>query len=150
MRWLIVEDDFFKMRQLVSFVSGTFIVSQLDSAHSVHSAKEHLRASTHDFILLDMSLPSYDVSETETGGRPETSGGRELLGYIEFLGSAAPVIVVTQFEKFLSGDDELGIEQLEQELSLNFPDNFRGIIYFNTASDAWKRELQAKYEELHK
>ncbi|WP_075306391.1 hypothetical protein [Hyalangium minutum] len=141
MNVLIIEDDQFKFKQLSSFVKEAFPLCTILSARSVHSGKIEIRARSFDIVLLDMSLPSYDIGGEEPGGRPQAFGGRELLGYMDFLELATPVIVVTQFERFDTGDDEIEIETLGETLKESYPGNFRGIIYYNAASEQWKHML---------
>ena len=144
---LIVEDDHHKLSQLKTFLSDALMAS-VEAARSVASGKHLIRSRTFDLILLDMSLPSYDIDTHEPGGTPHLFGGRELLGYIAFRGLETPVIVVTQFEKFNTGSEVVDLARLGATLGNVFGTNFAGIVYFNTASDKWRHDLKQAIEEL--
>jgi CheY-like chemotaxis protein len=149
-RILVVEDDHHKLRQLRVFLSEIIEGLSLLEAGSVASGKDLIRQGMFDLVVLDMSLPSYDIDmdRHEPGGTPQPFGGRELLGYLDFRGLDTPVVVVTQFERFNPGPEEVGIESLGQQLEQQYQVNFRDIVYFNTASDAWKSSLQRAIEGI--
>jgi CheY-like chemotaxis protein len=148
MRILLVEDDGFKSGQLKDFLSNLRTDTEIQMARSVASGKEALRQNRFDVIFLDMSLPSYDIDRYEPGGTPKIFGGSELLGYIDFLDYATPVVVVTQFERFSTGEDEVDIHSLGKNSASDYPDNFKAIVYFNAASEKWKADLTKVLLEL--
>ena len=144
MKLLIVEDDQFKLGRLKGFLSELTREMAILEARSVASGKDLIRRETFDLVLLDMSLPSYDIDieQHEPGGTPQIFGGRELLGYLDFRGLDVPVVVVTQFERFWTGYEEIDITNLGRLLKRDFSSNFREIIYFNTGSESWQTALQ--------
>lgn len=148
MKVLIVEDDYYKLVQISAFIGQCLPGAELVTAKAVHSAKQKIREILPDLVILDMSLPSYDIGKQESGGLPETFGGRELLGYLDFLDCAAPVVVVTQFEKFGRDEEEMDLHTLGEALKTSYPANYRGIIFFQSASDAWKLELSRILREV--
>lgn len=150
MRILVVEDDHHKLRQLRAFLTEIVGGLSLIEAGSVASGKDFIRQGAFDLVVLDMSLPSYDIDmdRQEPGGTPQPFGGRELLGYLDFQGSDTPVVVVTQFERFNPGPEEVGLKSLGQQLAQQYQINFRDIVYFNTASDSWKTSLRRAIEGI--
>ena len=90
-----------------------------------------------DFILLDMSLPTYDVGPSETGGRPQSFGGRELLRYIDRKNIIIPVIVVTQYERFNKGQEYLDLDGLHKMLMREHSLTYRACVLCGTNED-WK------------
>ncbi|WP_126933660.1 response regulator [Corallococcus sp. AB018] len=150
MKILIVEDDQFKSKQITALVRESFPAASMAYARSVHSGKEEVRQGEVDFILLDMSLPAYDIGSNDPGGRPQAFGGRELLGYMDFLGLSIPTIVVTQFERFGVGEEEMDILTLGSILRTSFSDNFVDIIYYNVASEQWKHSLRRAFLSVNR
>jgi hypothetical protein len=71
-----------------------------------------------------MTMPTYDVTPSERGGRTRVFGGREILRAIARRKLPARVIVVTQFESFGEGKQKKTLSELSQELRRDFPDNY--------------------------
>ena len=87
-----------------------------------------------------MTMPSFDITIDEDGGRPQAYGGRELLRHMAENEVSVPAIVVTQFEKFGEGVDSLTLEQLDSLLRREH-EQYHGTVYYNAASDDWKDQL---------
>lgn len=145
MRVLIVEDDAFKKRAIEAFLEESK-VREIDNASSTHTAKSILKKRSFDYIIMDMSLPTYDVSAEEGGGMPRTFGGRELLSYMKYKKIGASVIVLTQFERFNNDKGEIDINSLRKTLSTEFPDHFVSLVYFSHIDDVWRHELKSLLE----
>ena len=64
------------------------------------------------------------------------------------LGLVVPTVVITQHERFESATGEIDIDKLADELNEDFPDSFRGIIYYNSSQGAWKLHLKRILREL--
>ncbi|MCQ8779993.1 response regulator, partial [Escherichia coli] len=75
---LLVEDEGPKQAHVVNFLGFLGEVS-VNVARSVTSAMTCLEIETPDLLLLDMSLPTFDIGEGEAGGRPQGFGGIEVL-----------------------------------------------------------------------
>lgn len=141
MRVLLVEDDQFKRKNIEELIESSFDSYQITHAASVSSAMRAVRDEDYDFVLLDMSLPSFDIGPTETGGRPRGFGGMDILRYLDSKEVPTTVIVVTQFERFGEGESERDLDALTGELSENFPELVRGVVYFDTSGSAWRKQL---------
>jgi CheY-like chemotaxis protein len=141
MKTLLVEDDQFKSRNIREFLqerkAGVFI----DTARSVAEASAMVQTSVYSLMILDMSLPTYSIDQSESGGTPQGFGGLTLLRLVESLGHTIPTIVVTQFEQFGEGGDGMDIAALRRSMEDEFPELFRGIVYYDAASDSWRSEL---------
>ncbi|QDE84143.1 response regulator [Myxococcus xanthus] len=148
MNALIVEDDPYKLSELKAFLVDAVPGASVAAARSINSAKAHIRNGGIELLLLDMSLPSYDIGASEPGGRPHAFGGREILGYIDFLELALHVVVVTQFERLGSGVDEVDIQTLGASLKEAYPRQFCEIVYFNAASEQWKNDLREAIRKI--
>lgn len=147
LRILLIEDDGYKTRLIADELNTIVPGATISSAASVHSAKRSIRTEKFDVVLLDMSLPSFDVAIDEPGGIPETFGGIEILGFMAAIRVATPTIVITQFEKFESRDTDISIQYLGEMLESKFK-NFSSIIFFSAASDEWRYELKTALEGI--
>jgi CheY-like chemotaxis protein len=141
MRVLVVEDDENKRHHLVSFLIQMQAV-QISTAVSYSTGLRAIveGASALDLILLDMSLPTFDISANEHGGGSEVYGGREILEQMSDRGIKIPVIVVTQYDQF--GEGNVTLEQLDRQLKAEYADTYRGSVFYNTAREGWRVRLQ--------
>jgi CheY-like chemotaxis protein len=134
---LLIEDDGFKRDKLRAMLQELFRDAGIEEARSAQSAFRSLRRDTPHLIILDMSLPTFDIGPQESGGRPQGFGGVEVLREMDRRGVTTPVIVVTQYEMF--GDERLGLRELAAKLSVEHPLTFIDLVYYETASEQWKK-----------
>tara|TARA_R110002049_G_scaffold87343_1_gene221445 strand:- start:34 stop:504 length:471 start_codon:yes stop_codon:yes gene_type:complete len=138
---LIVEDEDQKLRHLEDQSHKFFDDIDIETSRSVNSACEFLDHREPDLIILDMSLPTFDVSSSEGGGRPQGFGGVEVLRYLDFIGTKCSVIVITGYEAFPKGDGQINLIDLEASIAEEFPELVSSVIRFNSAFDTWKEEF---------
>ena len=144
MKILLIEDDMNKLKQLVDFIKDSLIETQITERHSYRGGLGEIDNNTdYNLIILDMSLPTYDKTPTESGGRPRKFAGRELLRQMKRRELQIPVIIVTQFDKFGEDKDAIVLPQLINELWIDYSDIFYSLVYYNTAYKNWKDELGA-------
>ncbi|QXE92633.1 response regulator [Geomonas subterranea] len=142
MKILIAEDSIDKLHALIDFFVERFQQEiQLTERVSLRSAlKEIILNTDFDLIILDMSLPNFDVNADEPGGgTPESFAGKELMAQMKLRNLNIPVIVVTQYSQFEGG--RITLEQLMSEFSLLYSDFYKGTVYYNSATDLWKAQL---------
>jgi CheY-like chemotaxis protein len=144
---LLIEDDQHKARQIEAFLAKRDTSMRVTLTSSVNSGMRALAENKFNLVLMDMSLPTFDIKPGEPGGRPQGFGGLEVLRFMERKALHVPVIVVTQFDKFGSGPDEMDLLSLEKVLREEHPNIFRRLIFFNNASESWKGALANAVEE---
>lgn len=140
MRVLIIEDDEDKRRSLVECITDGVSGAVISQARSLRSGLVEVLKEDADVILVDMSMPTYDIGEEEHGGTPQAFAGRDLLRHMSQRDILTPVIVVTQFETFGQGTDLVTLEQLDAELRAEH-ESYLGTIYYDAASEEWKEQL---------
>lgn len=143
MRILIIEDDINKLNAICDLLKRYHYITY-QSESSYHSGLRTLLHNQFDLLLLDMSMPVYDVTSQETGGRPLALAGRDVLFQLRRRKSQLKAIIVTQYEDF----DGLSLSELDYDLSHEFPINYAGFVYYNTTQDSWKDNL-GKMLKLH-
>lgn len=138
---LIVEDDPHKRQQLERFFSTRAPSADVRVAISLIGGLRMLRAYNPDVVVLDMTLPNHDPEEDGHIGSMLAFGGEEFLRQARRMRSSAKVVVVTQFETF--GDEENAKErhELEADLAENFPEIFKGMVYYHASLSGWADEL---------
>jgi CheY-like chemotaxis protein len=142
MKILIVEDDENKRWQLDQLVHDCFSTAEIHYARSLQSGLRWMRKETAALILLDMTLPTFDIGPGETGGRTHAFGGREFLREMRRFKITTPVIVVTQFETFGSGGEVTTLTALDSELRRDYAGVYQGAVYYHAAVESWKEQLK--------
>lgn len=142
MRVLIVEDDDNKRSRLIEFLSESVPSASIDIAKSFQSGLRQVRDKAANLVLLDMTLPTYDIGPDESGGDMHPFGGRDFLRQMRRLNVLTPVIVVTQFETFGSGPDATTLAALDEELKKSYGKMYLGAVYYHAAIQSWKDELR--------
>lgn len=149
MHALLVEDESPKLAHIRRFMRDSFSnVSVLD-ARSVSTALDAIEDESFDLLLLDMSLPTFDVGHGEHGGRPQGFGGIEILRHIAMAGLVLPTIVLTGYEAF---PDETGtlidLDTLRQRMTDEFHETVIAVVHFNSSLDDWKASLRPVIEQI--
>jgi len=145
---VIVEDDENKRKQLVKCIQGLLPKSEIVERQSYQSGLKEIVLSSPDIVILDMSMPTYDVTPKDKGGRTRAYAGRDILDEIVRRGLEVPIIVVTQYETFGEPDDQKSLEQLKTELQQNYPNIYRGAVYYQPAQSDWKNALENLIADL--
>ena len=136
---LIIDDNALKTEQLATLVKETVPDVQIETRRSYQSGLKYLLSEHADLVLLDMTMPTYDVTVKEKGGRQRAFAGRDILDELKRRSIVVPVVIATQFETF--GDDKKSLSQLCKELENDFPDIYLGTIYYNTKLSEWRDSL---------
>lgn len=144
---LLVEDEGPKLAHIRKFLRESFSQVSVIEVRSVTSALDAFEEHGFDLILLDMSLPTFDVGQGERGGRPQGFGGIEILRHLEMAGEAIETLVLTGYEAF---PDESGaiidLATLHSRLVEEFPNTVRGVVHFNSALEGWKSKIRVGVE----
>jgi DNA-binding NarL/FixJ family response regulator len=138
---LLVEDDENKRAVISSFLLEYFPDTNLTAKFSLQSGVRSAIESTPDLVLLDMTLPNFDIGADETGGQHHIFGGREFIRQIERFEIDTKVIVVTQFETFGKPPNIINIEQLDVMLKSDSPECHLGVVYYHASIEKWKKTL---------
>lgn len=147
---LIIEDDEFKQRRLAQAVKSYDYAWELFLERSVNAGLSAIEDKHPDLILLDMSLTTFDVGPAESGGRPQNFGGLEVLRQMDRLEICIPVIVITQHERFARGSQEVLLSTIRTELEEQHDRVFKGLVYYNSATGNWEKQLRGLIREILK
>ncbi len=140
---LLVEDETPKSTHIERFLKTMAPNIDITLAKSVNSALDALDAKVPDLLLLDMSLPTFDVGGRESGGRPQGFGGIEILRYMTLSEIYCPTIVITGYEAFFrEAGKPVDLSQIRSELKEEFPNHLRGVLHYNSTYDEWKIQLR--------
>jgi len=141
MKILLVEDDPNKSGKIRHFIGDSIPGAELVCRPSYQSGLAAALGERFDLILLDMSLPTYDIHGADQGNRTRAFGGREILDALKRRGSRLRVAVVTQFETFGDGADAMTLGQLNEQLRREYPDNYVGTVFYQPSETTWQQEM---------
>lgn len=153
MNILFIEDDEDKAKRVIDFVRSDVSDVQIVCARSFNSGLKALAvgAKRFDLVLLDMTMPTYDVTPSEpTGGSIEHFAGRDLLAQMKLRQIDIPVAVITMFVSFGEGSKKMSLANLSQELHSKYGNQFLGHVYYNATEEGWRDSLRTLIGKLEK
>lgn len=154
MKILVVEDEFSKKENIINLLNEYFEGNiEIHTAMSVRSAKNILKMDIGlDCIILDMSLPTYDIGKEEFGGRPRGFGGKDVIRQVIRQKQNIPILVLTAYEAFSvdSEDDEkdISLDELTEQLDKYTHTLILQVVKYNTLMDDWKNKVIEFLEKL--
>lgn len=144
MRILIVEDNSNKLKQIRNLLEKKYSTYEIVEAHAFNSGVKKVFEGNWDLVVLDMSLPTYDITHTESGGDKKPVAGKNIMKRMLNRKIYSPVVVITQFETF--DDDKISLESLNNEFRESFSQVWKGTIYYG--NDEWRSELEQLLDKL--
>lgn len=146
---LIVEDDEPKYTHIKEYIEGLLTEVTIVHKKSVNSAVECLEELIPDLLILDMSLPTVDITVDDNGGRPQGFGGIEILREMSVESIVCPTIVITGYSAFKKDrENRMTLGELSKELHEEFPEILKGVLHFNSAFSEWQIELNKVISEI--
>jgi DNA-binding NarL/FixJ family response regulator len=142
MKVLFIEDNPQKLKQVSQFLEQQYNDIELTIRKSYNSGlRELIMNHTYSLILLDMSLPNYDIEPGESGGDFEKYAGKFLLSEMYRRDITTNVLIITMYLNYVD-------EEFSSELNNNFP-NYLGVVYYNLKEpDGWKNQLKIKIDNI--
>lgn len=146
MNVLYVEDEEVKAKEVMAFLDKRYNV---DFRKSLSGGLSAIQEKQYDLVLLDMSLPLYDYdSEDEEENDFETFAGIDILEELIRKSRNDKVVVITAFDILGEGENEKTMLQLDTNLQEEYKEIYLGLIYYDSSSLEWRRNLQSILEEL--
>jgi DNA-binding NarL/FixJ family response regulator len=145
MNILIVEDNENKLSRIRLFMEERYNDCFIDEAHSFSSGRRKVFDPKWDLIILDMSLPAYDITHTESGGDKKPIAGKNIIKRMKNREVFIPTVVITQFETF--DDEKISLTSLNQEFEQSYQDIWKGTIYYG--NDDWENELSLLLDRIN-
>ena len=142
MKILLVEDDQNKRNRIAAFVNSVLPKATLVTALSYRSAVDKIVNELWDFLLLDMTLPTYDISDHEDGFQIEAFAGNNVLREMTRRKISIPTVVVTQFETLGEGAEKMSLSELRKHLESAYPETYLGTIFYAPGESSWMPKLE--------
>jgi len=147
MRIIFIEDHPLKQAQINKYINERFPETDIINKNSYISGLKELihNYDNYDLLLLDISMPNYDISSDDSGGDWMPLAGKKILKEMYLRDIPTKAVVVTMHGSF---DDGTRITELDSELKTEFPDNYIGYVYYSQISEEWKDKLEQLLKEL--
>jgi DNA-binding NarL/FixJ family response regulator len=148
MKILLIEDNQYKISQLEEFIATEFPLIELTICNSYHSGLKEIKLNSqvYNLVLLDISMPTYDIKPGEQGGTPLSLAGKLILNEMNLRDILTKVIVVTMYENYVDGTKLI---ELDKQFTSEFNSNYIGYVYFSPDDKtAWKENLKIKIETV--
>ena len=157
MRILLLKKKKKKKEHLKSFIESIFNELQneycIQFASSVNSALDRIEEEVPDLLILDMSLPTFDINleKKEFGGNPQGFGGIEVLKNLKIDKVICKTLIITGYEAFSKKNSKpVDINTLKSDLLAKYPEYIIDVLHFNSTYDTWKIKLKSSIEDLIK
>lgn len=149
MKILFIEDHPLKQAQFNKFVLENFSDCEIETKNSYISGLKELikNYKTYDVLLLDISMPNYDISPEDSGGDWMPLAGKNILKEMYLRDIPTKAIVVTMHGSF---DDGTKITELDDELQKEFTDNYIGYVFYSQINEDWKDKICQLLNPLQK
>lgn len=146
MNILFVEDEEVKAKEVLVALDEGYNV---DFRKSLNGGLAAIQEKQYDLVLLDMSLPLYDYdSEDEDENDFENFAGIDILEELIRKSRNDKVVVITAFDILGEGENEITALQLDTNLKEEYREIYLGLIYYDSSSLEWRRNLQNILEKL--
>jgi hypothetical protein len=141
---LYIEDSDIKAAGVMAVVTEMVPADCITRAKSYSTGLCLLEDNIYDLVLLDMTLPIYDVNDHDSGYEHLCLAGKVILGEMGLLKINTTVIVVTQYDSFVDMDNKcsLSYRELDELLADEFPTLYLGSVFYDAESTLWSENLK--------
>ena len=141
---LIVEDDIQKFSHIKNHIFANkkdFFNLIFDQANSVTNAINKIEEYQPDILILDISLPTFNINNTESGGRARHIGGVEILDFMQLMNITCKTVILTGYEAFLIDSKPIDFVNFKNELIEEFPTIIKDVLFYNSINAMWKSKI---------
>jgi CheY-like chemotaxis protein len=138
---LFIEDNPHKRSRVVEFLGGLPHRIAITEAHSFSSGCQKFETGDFNLILADVSLPTFDKTLTDSGGRFRAFAGLEIARKLARNRVASRVAFITQYRSFSEKGTSYSFDELADALRKVSGDRFLGMVFYDGSQSAWKDQL---------
>lgn len=144
MKILVIEDDDNKYEPIKDALLEIYNIDlSIQQRRSYQSGLELLYNESFDLLILDMSIPSFDITHSDDGGDTLDRGGEYILEEMDREGIIIKSIIITQYEDF----GGVSLTEIDETLKEEFKNSYLGCISYNTRYESWRIELEEMLKE---
>ncbi|MDN5107114.1 response regulator [Aliarcobacter butzleri] len=142
MKIILIEDNEHKRKKIKDFISNIDKSILIEEAYSYTSGLKKCLENAFDLLIIDMTMPTYDKSSSESGGRFRTYGGKEIIRQLKRKNKEIPFVVVSQYSKFSENNETLSLEEIAEQLNTISKEFYIDTVLYDTSSSNWKILLE--------
>jgi DNA-binding NarL/FixJ family response regulator len=147
MNCLLVEDDAYKATEIETFLKENYNL-EFELRDSYKYGLREAVKDYYDLVLLDMSMLTFNITSEEKGGRPRHFAGEEIIMQMQYREITTPVIIITQFENFGEGSEQINLENLIKRIKdINYV-GYKDTIFYSPINNEWKIKLANCIKQL--
>jgi CheY-like chemotaxis protein len=146
---LVVEDNDHKLNKIVDFIKVSSVEANIEVSRSFTSGWNKSQANNYDLICLDMSLPTFDKSDTESGGRFRVFGGKEIAKKIKRKNIKSKFLFITHYKNFSDNNKNYSFDELKRELLSEYKGLCLDVIFYSNKTSEWRDKLRSHLMEVH-
>lgn len=139
MKILIIEDDKIKLEKVSKFLKKHSVVHRESFQSGMQEIKINFKS--YDFLILDMSIPMWDIGNNDLGGNHEQFGGEKIMREMKRKNKTIPTVLFTMFDVFPIRENNLTFNQIKNSFKDEFTAFFVGAVFYNSDNDNWQVEL---------
>lgn len=147
---LFVEDNPHKRARVIEYIKSLLPECEVIEAYSFSSGCQAISQHEFAFVLLDISLPTYDREGNESGGKFRPFAGKEIARKLIRSGSKSRVAFITQYNSFSDRGTSYSFDSLGRDLANEIGESFAGLVFYDSSRSSWKTEISAILNELKK
>jgi CheY-like chemotaxis protein len=145
---LFVEDNPHKRTRVTEYIRTISNECVITEAYSFSSGCQAIERDVYDFILLDISLPTYDRVGNESGGKFRPFAGKEIARKLTRAGGKSKIVFITQYNSFSDKGTSHSLDGLVSVLMQDSPSNFAGLVFYDSSRSSWKTEISRIFRDL--
>ncbi|MGJ0290546.1 response regulator [Aliarcobacter cryaerophilus] len=142
MKIIIIEDNEHKRKKIKDFILNISANIHIDEAYSYTTGLKKCLHNEYHLLILDMTMPTYEKSHSESGGTFRTYGGKEIIRQLKRKNKELPFVIVSQYSKFSDNTTTLSLDEISQQLKEISPNFFIETVLYDTSSSNWKIILE--------
>ncbi|WMO15694.1 response regulator [Pseudoalteromonas piscicida] len=142
MKILLVEDGDYKSQRVLEYINTTFENIEVLLACSYSSGVKSLVANKPDLVILDMSLPTFDMINGQGGGEKRMYGGLDIARQIQRRKVNSPFVFLTQHRDFTENPKLEKLSDIDEEAKSKYGSLYLGYIFYEHAGFEWKDKLK--------
>jgi len=139
---LLVEDGEYKKKSVVSYLKNELGCESIDIESSYSSAVKALVNKDYDLAIIDMSLPTFDQSQSDISGDFRALAGLDIARQIERRKVQIKFVFLTQYQSLSTEEDSLDLLEITKIATDLYHDKFKGAIYYEHSGSKWKEGIK--------
>lgn len=145
---LFIEDNLIKAESVMNLIKSNYPDVIITLKDSFRSGLKELINQSHEILLLDMSLPTWERQGVKKQVGFERFGGETIMREMKRKNRLTPTIVITMFSEFGIGKSFIDLVDLDKHLKTEFKEFYHGFIKYSSSERKWEDELMNLLETI--